>query len=565
MFLKSLTIKNDSNLVREILFKKGVNLIVDETKTVDRKKSGNNVGKTTVLRLIDFCLGSDGKNIYKDPEFKSKTNSQIEKFLKENNVIVTLILKEDLDIDNSREITIKRNFLAQKEKILEIDGQTIIAKDFFKKLKEKIFNSKIEKPSFRQIISKNIRDEKNRLVNTVKTLHPTSTNEEYEALYLFWLGIDLDVSDRKQRLLAEKKAEENIQKKLIKTTSLSQITQSLIVINRMIEDLQKKKKNLDVSQSYEENIQQLNTIKANINRLSTKLSGLELRKELIEESAETLNKELSNTDTEQIKRIYDEAKALIPNIQKTYEETLKFHNAMIVEKKKYITQELPDLRNEISREYEKLNNLLEKEKILSNSLKKSGTMEYIEEIIAQLSEAHENKGALEEQKRQWENNVEKLNSIDKELKEIDTGINALDGTIQSRVSEFNKIFADVSNKLYGKKFVLSADKNNKGYELNITSLMNNPGIGMKKGEMAAFDLSYVKFADAVGINCLHFILQDQIENIHDNQITSILTEIVESINCQYVLSVLRDKLPSNVNISKYEILSLSQNNKLFNI
>ncbi len=565
MFLKSLTIENNSNLIRKILFKKGVNLIVDETKPIDRKRSGNNVGKSTVLRLIDFCLGSDGRNIYKDPEFKSKTNSQIEKFLTENNIIITVVLKEDLDIENSKEIIIKRNFLVKPAKILEIDGKTIMGKDFLKKLKEKIFDSKIDKPTFRQIISKNIRDEKNRLVNTVKTLHPTSTNEEYEALYLFWLGIDLAVSDRKQRLLAEKKIEENIQKKLLKTTSISQINQSLIVINRMIEDLKKKKKNLAVSENYEENIKQLNNTKADINRLSTRLSSFELRKELIEESIQKLNKELSDVDTNKIKKIYDEAKVLIPNIQKTYEETLAFHNAMIMEKKKYIIKELPELKNEISKERNNLSKLLEKEKILSNSLHKSETMEDIEEIIVHLNQAHENKGALEEQKNQWENNVAKLYSIDKELKEIDAGINSLDETIQARVSEFNKFFADVSNKLYGKKFVLSADKNKKGYELNITSLMSNPGVGMKKGEMAAFDLSYIKFADTVGIKCLHFILQDQIENIHDNQITSILTEIVKSINCQYVLSVLRDKLPSDIDVSKYEILSLSQSNKLFNI
>ena len=113
--------------------------------------------------------------------------------------------------------------------------------------------------------------------------------------------------------------------------------------------------------------------------------------------------------------------------------------------------------------------------------------------------------------------------------------------------------------------MLSADKSNKGYELNISTLFGNPGTGKKKGEMAAFDLSYIQFADYMGIECLHFILQDQIENIHDNQINNILTQFVENHNCQYVLPVLRDKLPVDIDISKFEILSLSQNEKLFKI
>ncbi len=62
--------------------------------------------------------------------------------------------------------------------------------------------------------------------------------------------------------------------------------------------------------------------------------------------------------------------------------------------------------------------------------------------------------------------------------------------------------------------------------------------------MASFDLACIKFADALDIPALHFILQDQIENVHSNQITNLLTEIVSEVNCQYGLPVLRDKLPT---------------------
>ena len=54
MFLKKLTISSDGKVVREIPFRKGINLIVDNT---GKEITGNNVGKTTVLKLIDFCLG----------------------------------------------------------------------------------------------------------------------------------------------------------------------------------------------------------------------------------------------------------------------------------------------------------------------------------------------------------------------------------------------------------------------------------------------------------------------------------------------------------------------------
>lgn len=122
----------------------------------------------------------------------------------------------------------------------------------------------------------------------------------------------------------------------------------------------------------------------------------------------------------------------------------------------------------------------------------------------------------------------------------------------------------MSYQLYGERFILSADIGKKGYELNISSISGNLGTGKKKGQIAAFDLAYIQFADAEGIPCLHFILHDQVENVHDNQI-NLLVEIIDELNCQYVLPILRDKLPTDLNVSKFKVLSLSQDDKLFKV
>src|SRR5690554_3762617 len=126
MFLKSLKIENSLGLIREIEFHKGLNLIVDETVVKDKRTTGNNVGKTTVLRLVDFCLGSSGKNIYQDSEFKEQENSTIKDFLINTEVIVVLTLVDDLDFPSDI-ITIKKNFLKYGKKIQEINGDAIIS------------------------------------------------------------------------------------------------------------------------------------------------------------------------------------------------------------------------------------------------------------------------------------------------------------------------------------------------------------------------------------------------------------------------------------------------------
>ena len=565
MFLKSLKIENGNTIVRDIIFHKGINLIIDETNTIDKKESGNNVGKTTVIRLIDYCLGGKGDNIYKDTEFVQNTNKEVENFLKQNNIIITLLLVDDLE-NPLNEICIKRNFLTRSDKIIEINGEPYKEKDALtKELKKRIFNSEEDKPTFRQIISKNIRDEKNRLQKTLMVLHPTTTKDEYEPLFLFWLGIELNIDTYKDKLNRDRKTEENLQTRLRKESTLSMIEQSLLVIERSIQELTIKKETFNINPSFEKELSELNQVKFDLNRYSTELSRLEMRKELIVESKIELQSEKSNIDITQIQNLYYEAKALIPNLHKSFEDTLRFHNQMIDEKLKYIVRELPDLDKNIAAIKREINLLLLREKNLAINLRKNGATDDLQKIITELNSEFEKKGKNEELKRLWEQSIRNVAEIDQKLSQINENLNSKDELIQRRVAKFNEYFSNVTYNLYGEREILSADPTDKGYEFKITPVAGNPGTGKKKGQIAAFDLAYIQFADNMNIRCLHFILNDQIENIHDNQIENILTEIVLQTNCQYILPVLRDKLPNDIDIDQYEVLTLSQYNKLFKI
>ncbi len=566
MFLKSLKILNRDSIIREITFHKGINLIVDETPEDPSKTStGNNVGKTTVLRLVDFCFGGDGKNIYQDTEFKKQPNTFVENFLKENDIIIEIQVVADLDDQASESVLIRRNFLQRSKKIQEANGENITNNnEFDKKLKELFFKSEVDKPTFRQIISKNIRDEKNKMTNIVKVLSSFASSEVYEALYLFWLGIDTNELDQKQKLSESKKREENFQKRLKKEGELSLVLQQLTFINSKIEELSQKKKLFVINENYGNNINELNKTKAELNSTSTLLSRLEMRHNLILESKEELENEHSKIDASQIKQLYERANSLIPNLQVSFEDTIKFHNDLLSEKLKYITKELPELDATINQTKGNLKALQRKESLLTLNLKKSGFTEDLELIVIELNKLSEKKGALEEQKRLWESSIEKLRNIETELNGINEGITSEDDLIQNRITLFNKYFSDLSNQLYGEYYLISTQQTEKGYDLIVTNIEGNPSTGKKKGQIAAFDFAYIKFADSLDINCLHFVMHDQIENIHDNQINTIV-EVANQLNGQYIVPILRDKVPENVDISEYEVVSLLQTDKLFRI
>lgn len=564
MFLKTLKIETESKIIREISFKKGLNLIIDTTAPGSLQNTGNNVGKTTVLRLIDFCFGGNGENIYRDPEFKDKSNSQIEDFLATNKVVVTLSISPDIKDQNTSEIVIRRNFLKYTQKIQEINGEYYNNRDFDQKLKSLFFETSVLKPTFRQILSKNIRDEKNKLQNTIKVLHNNVTKEEYEALYMFWLGIDTDSHNRKVKLSESKKTEEKLFNRLKKSFSASEIEQALNVIERNITELNEEKDTFNLNENYESDLEELNQTKANINKLSTEIGRLKIRKELIEESRIELEKERSEIDTNQLKEIYTSAESFIPDLQIQFDNLVKFHNRMLDGKIAFVSSELPTLNQNLTNLSAQLQKAIILEKSLSLKISKSGAINELESIIDQLNEKYEQKGMYEEQLRQWQESKNRLTEIDEELDLINKGIESLDSLISKRITSFNSFFSRLSSRLYDEQFILSQEKTDRAYELKISSVGGNLGTGKKKGQIAAFDFAYIQFCEENDIPCLHFILHDQNETIHDNQL-NLLAELADEINCQYIVPVLKDKLPPEIDIEANSILTLSQADKLFKL
>ena len=574
MFIKSLTIrKNGKNgdVVREIIFQKGVNLIIDNTHTLDNSETGNNVGKTTVLRLIDFCLGGKKEKIYQDPEFKGRNEegNKIKRFLEKKEVYVELVLIKNLDNKRVNEIVIGRNFLQRTRKIQEIDGNQIDNNNFPKALAEIILGSRLEKPSFRQVIGRNVRYSSQSLSYTLKPLHLITSNAEYEAIYLYWLGIPSN-SDKIE--LTTKLSNEKTYYKQIEDAqgdNLNTITQKVITYDRQIEQLNKQRERFNLNENYTQDLDRLNQTKQTINGLKTQIVSLAMKKNLILESQIELDRATPNIENHKVKLIYSEVKKLLPDLQKRFEDILSFHNSMISEKKKFIGQELPQLDIDLEKCEKQKNTLLEGEKVLSEKLQKTGALEELEQLIEQLTKQHEGKGRLEKVKELLTSSENKIIGFEERLDVINGELKNQKSEIEKKISLFNRYFSEKSKSLYDELFLLSHNfsekKGQTSLKLEISGLEENPGTGGKRGEIIAFDLAYIEFAEKLKIPHLNFILHDQIENIHNNQISTILLKLVGNINCQYIVPVLLDKLPQEIDVNTYSILSLSQNDKLFKI
>lgn len=572
MFIKKLIISTPSKILRNIEFHKGLNLIVDDTPTINTQLTGNNVGKTTVLKLVDFCLGGKATEIYTDSEDKKSEYEEVKKFLIEQEVLITLILTEDLDsVDKSKQIIIERNFLQNSRAIRNINGEPILEKDFENKLMSLLIpNQKSEKPSFRQIISHNIRYKDENINNTLKTLSKYTSDYEYETLYLFLLGCNFNSGARRQAIATKLKQEENYKARLEKNQSKESYEIALTILDDEILELDKKKKTFNINENFEQDLEELNKIKYKINKLSSEVVKLGIRKDLIEEAKENMENSTTNIDLKQLKALYDEAKLNISGIQKTFEDLVNYHNTMIVEKLKFITEDLPSLNERIRLENIKLNKLLEEEKVVSKKIAKSDSFEELEKIIAKLNEKYMLKGEFESTISNLNEVEENINRLKNELSNIDNYLfsDEFKELLKSQIKKFNKFFSTVSNELYGESYVLgfSEETNKKTnqtfYKFNSFNL--NMSSGKKQGEILCFDLAYILFADNEKIPCLHFLLNDKKELMHDNQLLKV-ADFVKKNNIQLIISILKDKLPENLVDKSNIVIELSQNKKLFKI
>lgn len=236
--MKSLTItRADGTIIRDLRFHIGLNLIVDETLVVSGKETGNNVGKTTVLKLIDFCLGANAKGIYSDYENKRNEYKLVKDFLVDNKVLVSLVLKDDLSKEQSREVLIERNFLLRRNKIQRIGGDNKTDEEFEEALTSLLFPGHFgEKPTFRQIIAHNIRYQDLSINNTLKNLDRYTRDDEYETLYLFLFGCDFEQGNIKQELRLQIEFEEKFKKRLESEQTKSAYETALSLLQSEIEE-----------------------------------------------------------------------------------------------------------------------------------------------------------------------------------------------------------------------------------------------------------------------------------------------------------------------------------------
>ncbi|WP_180061085.1 hypothetical protein [Acinetobacter sp. YH12124] len=572
MYIKNLKIHDKNGIpIRDIDFSSGLNIVLGIKD--DMLGSTNSLGKTTLLRAIDFCMGGGYQIFYEDNESNNLVNLDVLNFLKEAELTFTIQLAKSLKHKSSFNIKFSRKLASKPNKknpnffkiTHYINNNEVSSKEYSDSLKEALFQTKTEKPSFRQLITKFLRKEDEQ-ISKILRFFTFSSDIEYETIHFILFGYKKphEIEGKLNLEKAMKSLKDQI--KVIDALKPTGLEQILAVNKSTLSQLTEQRDSFKINEKYNHEEDTLANLNNDIANLNNKISTLEINKETLINRLSIIEESNFHDNSQTIELIYKEAKIYNISLQRKFEETVKFHNKMIENERQYLFNRINTINSNIEKLQENRAKTTELYSELLEGLSKNGSLAQYTLLNNQINELS-NKIA--------EDNALQLKSasLHNELDELKITYQDVTASIEKNINEFklnnidifNEYFSKYSGIIYNQRYVLAFDKHKDVYKFEISAVESNVGSGKKQALVTAFDLAYSAFIQDPRINLPYprFCTQDKVEII-DSMDLQKLVEIAESANCQLIFPIIEDK-HLNLNLEGSVCLTLSPKEKFFDI
>lgn len=572
MYIRNLSIHDKNGIIiRDIDFSSGLNVVLGIKD--DTSGSTNSLGKTTLLRAIDFCVDGKYQIFYEDNESKNLVNKDVLNFLKEAELIFTLEFTKSLKHKSSFNIKFSRKLISKPTKknpnafkvVHYINNDEVTSKEYSDSLKEKLFQSKTEKPSFRQLITKFLRKEDEQ-ISKILRFFTFSSDIEYETIHFILFGYK-NPHEIEKKLNLEKKMKSLKDKiKVIDALKPTGIEQIITVNKATLSQLTEKRDSFKINEKYNHEEDTLANLNQDIISLNNEISVLEVNKEALLNRLNIIEESNFHDNSQTIELIYKEAKIYNINLQRKFEETVDFHNKMIENERQYLFNRIKTINFKIEDSQTTRADFSKSYSQLLEELSKNGSLAQYTQLnnqINDLSNKIAEDNALQLKSTSLHNELDELNSMYKETTaSIEKNIN--DFKLKN-IDIFNEYFSKYSGIIYNQRYVLAFDKYKDIYKFEISAVESNVGSGKKQALVTAFDLAYAAFIQDPRINLPfpRFCTQDKVEIIDSTDLQK-LAEIAELANCQLIFPLIEDK-HLKLNLEGSKCLTLSPKDKFFNI
>jgi len=560
MQILKLIISKNGEKLREIPFKKGLNLVIN--KSVKSANTGNGVGKTTLSKIVDCLFLGKIEQIYKDYEFGTE-NIEILEFLNSNEILVTLFY-----INQKKESQCISRILKNDKESYFINNTPTSKTNYEKFIKSEFFNIDSKKPTLRSIISKFIRNDTHKMLHTVKFQDSHTNDALFSEIFLYLFGFS------NTQLLSEKKDASNLLNKRSKNlTSVKYLVKEQNPKSNLT-DLYSQSKAIEeqiVTFSYDQDssspLNELTELQVRENNYNTDILHVERKIDNIEKTILILNEHPKNQLLVELNDIYQYAGITLENALRDLSEVIDFHNNLLDKKQKFIGKELPLLRSRLITLNESIHEIQSIKNALMRELTSNENLELLSKKIKDLSQLRTEIGKLEGLIEQQIKAESDKNQAEIKLHQLSIEVAKNFDTVEDFIKKLNFEFSNNYYFLYHEKISLEYEYDEQKGILKLFINNNaNPEGGKKKAEVISFDLAYITTLNTLNIHRPNFIFHDSIEDIDKNQIKKIF-ELAQKIEGYEIISMLADKI-DNDTLAKYKdciILELSEDEKFFKI
>ncbi|PKG55237.1 DUF2326 domain-containing protein [Shewanella sp. GutDb-MelDb] len=564
MQLRNLTVSEGHRVIRNIDFQDGINIITS------KDDDGNQVGKSTTLRVINFCLGSNGDSIWKDPDSKT-VNESVYQLVTGGLLTFTLKLNVNgIDYSVTRKVEAQLTKKGTRLRRLSwINEQEYSSQDKFKTAVAKIFGYDVEKPSYNSVKSRFVRLDKGSSGNVFRFNSFFTSNDEYTLIYSHIFGFDGHHELTQEfELIQEIKTLQLRSSFLLNGSKESELSDKVSSIDDALELLYLREDSYDITGIQNEAIEKLRVHRSEIITLSNEITNLETKEIYNQRTIKNYRTKVAHVDSTAIKAIYDEALTLVPNLTKTFDEAVEFHNAIFIKKAQYVEKQSGILNSKLARVKNLLNQQLGLEKKLFKSLSNESHLSGFILIEQAIQEKREERGRLTYVLDEVSLIRDEVNGKNNKIAELRAMLESYMGELATNLTRFNTPLKSITTKLF-KSFSLQLKVNSEANGSLTFSTVNEDkvsGDGAPRAASMAFDMAMVEYVKESKAKLPQFTLQDYLESIDEEKLSELMI-LANKRKIQTVISVLNDKLQlvGHEFVTQNRILELSVGDKFFKV
>lgn len=553
------------NHFKNVCFNEDYNIILATIHDTNHKKDTHNLGKTSLLIVIDFLLLSESTNKY-----GLLTNSIFDgqTFYLE----IKLNSGQYLVIRRSLEESSKASFKLNNEKLsgftppVEWDEENLAFSKAKEKLNEYLGFDVLTKWSYRKSISYFLRTQKDYLdvfhLNKFKGKHSDWKPFIFDLLRFDGsliknkLDIDKQIKDK------EKEIETLQQQANVDVTERDKIAGIIDIKNQEKEEAEKE---IDKFNFYTKDS---NITKELIDSIDTELQALNSERYHIGAEIKKINDSLAQSKSivqiDKLKELYSEVSILFPEtLSKQFEDLENFTNSISTERKVYLTENLKNLKTEYEEVDRSIKGKEEERSIKISLLTEADVYDKFKTYQKQLANLESELGSLHEKLRLIDTSFSIKESIATLKEQRKLYVAQIHTAIDNRAhAEINRIFNQIITEVVGTNAIISIKQNKEGnvefnadYQTSSQMMTSEAdGTSYKKLLCVAFDIALLIHYSSHSF--YKFVYHDGVMEGLDDRIKVRLLTVTQRIcakyGLQYILTLIDSDIPNSTGNVTYQ-------------